>query len=411
MAQDNGYAFVAVQEDGTKTICIDCWFEAQPSHGMSFATRPKPDREAMWVYYQMHHSIMGHTTTNRGLAATGIMGLEVGQGGMWDHRFLLSNMEIDVDINTLTMEQYLAWVQDDIRPGVVKPKIGNDVEFEININFMTELRRKLFKGTDDEDAHEHVQRVLEIANLFHFPGVTHDVVMLRVFHITLKGPALRWINILSAGLVTTWDFLEKAFIRQYCLPFKTAKKLEEIRNFKQEHDPNSQQRVHIFYTGLYIPTRIMLDSKGFIPLMTPTQALKSIQVMADHSRNWYDEATTKERIEVKERMTMGKENVKEPVPRDLPVVQTYVPPTKFLGSPSRTHQTICMMGITEEIHKMEALEDEGNTDDGWFRKILTPTIHTLPNLEPMVQSYVTRGPVHDKGKVVREKEQDYDIPL
>ncbi|GJY06852.1 reverse transcriptase domain-containing protein [Tanacetum coccineum] len=173
-------------------------------------------------------------------------------------------MEDDVDINTLTMEQYLAWVQDDIRPGVVKPKIGNDVEFEINSNFMRELRRKLFKGS-----------------------------------------------------ITTWDLLEKAFIRQYCLPFKTAKKLEEIRNFKQEvdeplyraweryndllyrcpqHDLNSQQRVRIFYTRLYIATRIMLDSKGFIPLMTPTQALKSIQVMADHSRNWYDEATTREII-------------------------------------------------------------------------------------------------------------------
>nr|GFD00679.1 hypothetical protein [Tanacetum cinerariifolium] len=142
--------------------------------------------------------------------------------------------------------------------------------------------------------------------------------MHRVFPITLKGPALRWINRLSAGLFTTWDLLEKAFIRQYCPPLKTAKKLKEIRNFKQEvdeplyrswerysdllyrcpqHDLNSQQRVHIFYTGLYIPTRIMLDSKGFIPLMTLTQALKSIQVMADHSRNWYDEVTTKERIE------------------------------------------------------------------------------------------------------------------
>nr|GEV88108.1 hypothetical protein [Tanacetum cinerariifolium] len=40
---------------------------------------------------------------------------------------------------------------------------------------MRELRRKLLKGTDDEDAYEHVQRVLKIANLFHFPGVTHDV--------------------------------------------------------------------------------------------------------------------------------------------------------------------------------------------------------------------------------------------
>ncbi|GJV12337.1 hypothetical protein Tco_1353878, partial [Tanacetum coccineum] len=149
------------------------------------------------------------------------------------------NMEDDVDINSLTIEQYLAWVQDDIRPGVIKPKISNDVEFEINSNFMRELRRKLFKGTDDEDAHEHVRRVLEIADLFHFPGVTHDAVMLRVFPVTLKGSALRWINRLPAGV---------------------------------------------------------LDSKGFIPLMTPTQALISIQVMTEHSHNWYDEATTREQI-------------------------------------------------------------------------------------------------------------------
>ncbi|GKD09711.1 hypothetical protein Tco_1189396 [Tanacetum coccineum] len=81
---------------------------------------------------------------------------------------------------------------------------------------------------------------------------------------------------------------------------------------------------------------------------------------------------------------MGKENVKDSVPCDLLVVQNYVPPMKFLGSPSRTHETVCMMGIPEEIHKMKEQEDEGNTDN---------------------------GRVHDKEKVVREKEHDYDIPL
>ncbi|GKA47953.1 hypothetical protein Tco_0740911 [Tanacetum coccineum] len=36
---------------------------------MSFDTRPKPDREAVWVHCEMHRSRMGHTTTNRaGLA-------------------------------------------------------------------------------------------------------------------------------------------------------------------------------------------------------------------------------------------------------------------------------------------------------------------------------------------------------
>ncbi|GKE28866.1 hypothetical protein Tco_1444250, partial [Tanacetum coccineum] len=104
----------------------------------------------------------------------------------------------DVDINTLTMEQYLALIYDNIRPGFVKPEIDDDVKFEINGNFTRELRCKLFKGTNDEDAHEHVRTVLEIIDLFHFPSVTHDVVMLRVFPLTLTGLALRWKNRLSA---------------------------------------------------------------------------------------------------------------------------------------------------------------------------------------------------------------------
>ncbi|GJV05329.1 reverse transcriptase domain-containing protein [Tanacetum coccineum] len=445
-------------------------------------------------------------------------------------------MEDDVDINTPTLEQYLAWVQDDIRPGMVKPKIRNDVAFEINSNFMREFRHKLFKGTDDEDAHEHVQRVFEITDLFHFPGVTHDVVMLRVFPITLKGPALRWINRLSARLVTTWGLLEKAFIRQYCPPFKTAKKLEIIRNFKQEmdetlyhaweryndllfkcsqHDLNNHQKVQIFYTGLDISTRRMLDSREFIPLMTPTQALKSLQIMAKHSHDWYDLTTTRERIndrsdnidaiqasskeahltkecplkkdkEVeqskyvesleetiikfceesikkqatkdewirkfientnsnvralktttknlqeeayqltqtiltntsekdKTRTTKGKENMKEPVPHDLLVVQTYVPPAQFLGNPYKTRKTICMIGIPKEIK-----EDEGDMNDNCditaedverLMKILTPPIHALPNFKLIVQPYMPLGLVCNKEKVIREDEQDYDIPL
>ncbi|GKB28332.1 ribonuclease H-like domain-containing protein [Tanacetum coccineum] len=118
----------------------------------------------------------------------------------------------DVDISTFTMEQYLALIRDDIRPGMVKPEIGNNVKFKINSNSIKELRRKLFAGTDDEDAHEHVRRVLEIVDLFQFHGVTQDAVMLRVFPITLKGRALRWKKMLLAGVTNTWDLLEKEFI-------------------------------------------------------------------------------------------------------------------------------------------------------------------------------------------------------
>ncbi|GJR19412.1 ribonuclease H-like domain-containing protein [Tanacetum coccineum] len=197
------------------------------------------------------------------------------------------DMEDDVDISALTLEQYIALIPDDIKPGIVNPKIGDDIEFEINANFMRELRRKLFAGTNDEDGYN------------------------------MCGRALRWKNRLQAGTITTWDLLKKEFIWRYCHPFITVKKLEEIHNFKQERDEtlyhawerynyllyqyplhylNCQQKVHIFYTVLDISTYKILYSNGFIPLMTPTQALESIQVMTDHSHDWYDEPTTRERI-------------------------------------------------------------------------------------------------------------------
>ncbi|GJT16905.1 hypothetical protein Tco_0875611 [Tanacetum coccineum] len=157
-------------------------------------------------------------------------------------------MEDDVDISALTMEQYIALIPYDIKTGIVNPKIGDDVEFEVNANFMRELRRKIF-STDDEDAYD-MHTVLEIVDLFHFYGVTHDAIMLR------------------------------------------GEKVKAIT-------------------------------------------------------------------------TMGKENMKEPVPHDLP-------PTPFLkhlkeqmGSPYRTRETVHMIGNPKEIHNEKAQEDEGDMDVGW----------------------------------------------
>ncbi|GKA21291.1 hypothetical protein Tco_0701280 [Tanacetum coccineum] len=165
-----------------------------------------------------------------------------------------------------------------------------------------------------------------------------------------------------------------------------------------QHDLNSQHKVHIFNTRLDISTRRMLDSRGFIPMMTPTQAPKSIQVMAKHLHDWYDETTARGRI--------------NDISDNVDAIQ---------ASFKRAHLTKdCPLKKEDKEVEQSNPKDEGNTDDGWditvknvdrFRKILTPTIHILPNLKPMVQPYVPLGPVHDKEKVVREEQQDYDIPL
>ncbi|GJX84877.1 hypothetical protein Tco_0335651 [Tanacetum coccineum] len=89
---------------------------------------------------------------------------------------------------------------------------------------------------------------------------------------------------------------------------------------------------------------------------------------------------------------MGKGNIKEPVPRNLP-------PTPFQGH------------LKEQIGDMDVGWDITVKDVERLRQFLIPTIHTLPNLKPVAQPYMPLGPVHDNEKFVREEEQDYDIPL
>ncbi|GKD13065.1 hypothetical protein Tco_1197472 [Tanacetum coccineum] len=122
----------------------------------------------------------------------------------------------------------------------------------------------------------------------------------------------------------------------------------------------------------------------------------------------------------KARTKIGKENLKEPIPHDLPPMPFLGHLKEQIGSPYKTRETVCMIENPGEVHKLKAQEDEGDMDVGWditvkdlerLRKFLTPTIHTLPNLEPVVQPYTSLGLVLHKEKIIREEEQDYDIPL
>ncbi|GJT43358.1 hypothetical protein Tco_0952073 [Tanacetum coccineum] len=63
------------------------------------------------------------------------------------------------DINTLTLEKYMALNQRNNRQGIVKPEIGNNVKFEIKSHIIKELRLNLLRVAEDEDAHEHAIHV------------------------------------------------------------------------------------------------------------------------------------------------------------------------------------------------------------------------------------------------------------
>ncbi|GJT79308.1 hypothetical protein Tco_1053650 [Tanacetum coccineum] len=170
-----------------------------------------------------------------------------------------------------TMEQYMSKTRTDYGSGVARPKIDNKDQFELKGQFIKELRENKFSGSDNEDANEHIKK---------------------------NEPT---------GSINTWEDLKTKFLNKYCPLGRTAKKMEEINNFKQDetlyqayecfkellmkcpqHYLTEMREVILFYNGLDIPTRQILDSRGAIPTMTTADAKKAIQEMEEYSQKWYN---------------------------------------------------------------------------------------------------------------------------
>ncbi|GJY80197.1 putative reverse transcriptase domain-containing protein [Tanacetum coccineum] len=163
-----------------------------------------------------------------------------------------------------TMEQYMSKTRADYGSGISRPKIDDNDSFELKGQFLKELRDNTFSILDHEDANEHIEKVLEIVDLFHTPNITQDQ-----------------------------EDLKTKFLSKYCPPARTAKKMEEINNFQQEPDETlyqawerfkellmkcpqhyltEMQEVILFHNGMDVQTRQILDSKGAIPSKTVADA-------------------------------------------------------------------------------------------------------------------------------------------
>ncbi|GKB15232.1 hypothetical protein Tco_0849155 [Tanacetum coccineum] len=130
-----------------------------------------------------------------------------------------------------TMEQYMSKTRADYGLGVARPKIEEKDNFELKGQFLKELQTNTFSGLDHEDANEHIEKVLEIVDLFYIPNITIDQVMLRAFPMSLTRATSRWLRNKPTGSITTWDGLKTKFLNKYCPPAQTTKKMEEINNF------------------------------------------------------------------------------------------------------------------------------------------------------------------------------------
>ncbi|GJU57480.1 NUDIX hydrolase 6-like protein [Tanacetum coccineum] len=153
------------------------------------------------------------------------------------------------------------------RSGIVRPNIKDKDSFELKGQFLKELRDNIFSGSDHEDENEHIKKVLEIVDLFHIPNITIDQVMLRAF------PKL------DENLYQAWERFKDLLMK--C----------------PQHYLTEMQEVVLFYNGLDVPTRQILDSRGAIPSKTNADAKVAIQEMAEYSQKWHNGTSRTKSIE------------------------------------------------------------------------------------------------------------------
>ncbi|GKD56550.1 hypothetical protein Tco_1289937 [Tanacetum coccineum] len=86
--------------------------------------------------------------------------------------------EVAEEMGEPTMEEYMTKNREDYGSCITRPKIDEKAHFELKGQFLKELHDNTFSGADNEDANEHIEKVLDIVDLFHILEVTQDQIML-----------------------------------------------------------------------------------------------------------------------------------------------------------------------------------------------------------------------------------------
>src|SRR4051812_14615948 len=108
----------------------------------------------------------------------------------------------------------------------------NAANFQLHTSIINQLERKPFTGKVNEDANKHLQRFLTMGTTLKIEGHTEEAKKLRMFSFTLVEEVEEWFYSLPAGIITSWEEMEKAFLNEYFPASVFIRKRYDILNFK-----------------------------------------------------------------------------------------------------------------------------------------------------------------------------------
>ncbi|GJX86197.1 hypothetical protein Tco_0336971 [Tanacetum coccineum] len=96
------------------------------------------------------------------------------------------------------------------------PITSNDINIELNKEFLVELHKNAYRRWIDEDMMGHIANVLEMTDLIYIPGVDSYQLRMKVFPLPLADDARQWWINEGEGKITVWEELvEKFFYKFY----------------------------------------------------------------------------------------------------------------------------------------------------------------------------------------------------
>ncbi|KAK8635978.1 hypothetical protein V6N13_004689 [Hibiscus sabdariffa] len=168
------------------------------------------------------------------------------------------------------IRDHLNPILDDLNPGIVAPEI-QAAYFELKLvmfNMLNSIGQ--FGGMPHENARQHIRNFLEVCDSFRQQGVHEDVLKLKLFSYSLRDRARAWLSGVPFGLMESWADLCKSFLLRYNPPTMNTQLMNDIASFRQADDESIFQdwtQVVMFYIGVNVPTRMMLDASANLTLL------------------------------------------------------------------------------------------------------------------------------------------------
>ncbi|GJT19131.1 hypothetical protein Tco_0877837 [Tanacetum coccineum] len=69
---------------------------------------------------------------------------------------------------------------------------SNDINIELSMEFLVELRKNIYHGTYNEDLVDHIDKALQMVYLIYVPGVDFHQLRMEVFPLSLADDAKEW---------------------------------------------------------------------------------------------------------------------------------------------------------------------------------------------------------------------------